>query len=242
MNPFSQAEHGRPEVLTRRKALRLLNADIGNPFIPSEEQRHPWSVDPIQRLHSPLLRGPLLRVWDYFSGSQPEGDNRMLSRSPDQRLNTEQARKTSLASHLDHKVWEPTPYISFTKSPSTIEEIVAWRSPKRGAQTLTVIDPNARLNNGLPILDVVAEMEHYGIQDPYNNGNRYYIDHYVCLWEVTKEEIVDHYEWEELAKHANWYEEVIMPAFRKFSRKNVSAPARTSAFNMSTMIESLPTN
>ena len=163
MNSLLQTEDGRPEVLTRRKALQLLNLDIGNPFTRSEEQRHSWSVDPIQRLHSPLLRGPLLRVWDYFSGSQPEGDNRMLSRSPDQRLNTEQARKTSLANHLDHKVWEPTPYISFTKSPSAIEEIVAWRSPKRGAQTLTVIDPNARLNNSLPILNMVAEMAHYNI-------------------------------------------------------------------------------
>ncbi|KAF2741735.1 hypothetical protein M011DRAFT_318375 [Sporormia fimetaria CBS 119925] len=240
MSPLSQAEDRRSEVLTRRKALQLLEADSTNPFIRSEEQRHPWSVDPIQTLHCPLLHGPLLRVWDSKSGRQPEGDNRMLSRSPDQRLDTEQARKTSLVIHLDHKVRESTPYISFTKSPSAIEEIVAWRSTKRGAQTLTVIDPNVRLNNGLPIVDVVAEMQHYGIQDPYNKGNRYYIDHYVCLWEVTKEEIVDHYEWEELAKRAKWYEEIIMPDFRRFSRRNVLAPTRTSASNMSTMIESLP--
>jgi hypothetical protein len=239
MNPLSQAEDGRSEVLTRWKALQLLEADITNPFIRSEEQRHPWSVDPIQRLHCPLLRGPLLRVWDYYSGSQPEEDNRMLSRLSDQRLDTEKTRETSLASHLDHRVWKPTPYISFTKSPHAIEEIVAWRIPNRGARTLTVVDPNTRLNNGLPILDVVAEMEHYGIQDPYSKGNRYYIDHYVCLWEVTEEEIVGHYEWEELAKRANWYEEIIMPAFREF-RRDVPAPTRISAFNMSTMIESLP--
>ena len=115
-------------------------------------------------------------------------------------------------------------------------------SKRRGVQTLTVIDPAARLKNGLPILDVAAEMEHYCIPDPYNRGSKYYINHYVCLWEVTEEEIVDHYEWEELAKTTNWYEEVIIPAFRKSSggKKPNSAPTRVSAFDMSTMMESLP--
>ncbi|MCJ1421215.1 hypothetical protein MMC32_007577, partial [Xylographa parallela] len=48
--------------------------------------------------------------------------------------------------------------------------------------------------------------------------------------------------WEELAKTTNWYEEVIMPAFRKSSRKKKpdSAPTRALAFDMSTMMENLP--
>lgn len=226
MNRLSQAEDGRPEVLTRRKTWQLLNSvkKPFNPFIRPEEQRHPWSVDANRTLHSPLLDFPLLRAWDHLSGSQPEEDNRMLSRSPGHHLSTEQARKTSLANHLHHRIWEPTPYISFTRSPTKIEEIVAHRS-QRPPQSLTVIDPNARLNNGLPILDVLAEMEHYDIQDPYNQENRYYIDHYLCLWEVTNEEIVKHYKWEELAQHENWYEDVIMPDFLNF-RRIVSAPAR----------------
>ncbi|KAF2676857.1 hypothetical protein K458DRAFT_320966, partial [Lentithecium fluviatile CBS 122367] len=127
----------------------------------------------------------------------------------------EQARKDSLAIHLDHKDWTPTPYISFTKSASAIEDLATLRiSRRRGVQTLTVIDPATRLRSGLPILNVAAAMEYYRIPDPYMRGSQYYIDHYVCLWEVTKEEIVSHYEWEELVETTNWYDEIIMPAFR----------------------------
>jgi hypothetical protein len=167
----------------------------------------------------------------------------MLSRSPNQRLDTEKACKDFLATHLDHKNRTATPCISFTKSASAIEDLAKFRmSRRRGDQTLTVIDPIARLKSGLPILDVAAEMEYYRISDPYNSGGRYYIDHYVCLWGVTEEDIVSHYEWEELVKITNWYEEVIIPAFRKLSerRRPESAPTRASVFDMSTMIGGLP--
>jgi hypothetical protein len=89
---------------------------------------------------------------------------------------------------------------------------------------------------------VSAEMQHYGIgiQDPCQKQSSYCRDHYVCLWEVTEEEIVSTYAWDELARRANWYEDVIMPAFCKFTKGNVSAPTGTSALNMSTMIRRLP--
>lgn len=162
----------------------------------------------------------------------------MLSRSPDQPLNTAQVRMESLATHLDHRVWEPTPYISFTKSASAIEDLAARRSRNRSNQTLTVINPVAQLRDGLPILDVAAEMDHYGIPDPYNNGMIYYINHYACLWEVTRAEIIHHYEWEELSKDANWYEKEILPAFAE-SNVAFNIP-RVSTFNMSAMINTLP--
>ncbi|KAI1562989.1 hypothetical protein PtrEW7m1_010748 [Pyrenophora tritici-repentis] len=188
MDPLSQADDDKLRILTRRKVSQLLGDKIINPFIYPEEQRHPWSVNKSQELDCPLLR-----IWDIMSGSQPDEDNRMLSRLPNQPLNTEQARKDSLAIHLDHKNWTPTPYTSFTKSASAIGELAKLRmSRKRGVQTLTVIDPAVRLRSGLPILDVAAEMEYYCIPDPYKKGSKYYIDHYVCLWEVTAEEIVGH--------------------------------------------------
>jgi hypothetical protein len=115
-------------------------------------------------------------------------------------------------------------------------------SRRRGDQTLTVIDPAARLKSGLSILDVAAEMEYHRISDSYNSGGRYYMDHYVCLWGVTEEEIVRHYEWKELVENTNWYDEVIIPALRKFSerRKPESVPTHASVFDMSTMLEGLP--
>jgi hypothetical protein len=83
-------------------------------------------------------------------------------------------------------------------------------------------------------------MNHYGILDSYNEGSKYYISHYICLWEVTEEEIIGHYDWQELFKNTNWYEEVIMPAFRKSEGEKKSdldlMPA--SAFDMS-MIEKI---
>ncbi|PSN58632.1 hypothetical protein BS50DRAFT_447844, partial [Corynespora cassiicola Philippines] len=203
-----------------------------------EEQRHPWSVNKSQELYCPLLR-----IWDEMSGSQPDKNECMLSRSPNQYLKTKEARENSLAIHLDHKDWTPTPYISFTRSADAIKELVKLRiDRKRGNQTLTVIDPVARLRNGLPILDVAAEMEHYCIPDPYKRGSKYYIDHYVCLWEVTDKEIVGHWDWEEFAETTNWYEEVIIPALLEFRgrEKPDSAPTHALAFDMSMMIESLP--
>jgi hypothetical protein len=238
MDPVLHADEDRLRILTRRKVSQLLGDGIINPFIHSEEQRHSWSVKKSQELDCPLLR-----IWDIMSGSQPDEDNRMLSRSPNQPLETEQARKDSLAIHLNHRDWRPTPYISCTISASAIEDLATLRMNRgRGVQTLTVIDPTVRFRSGFPILDVAAEMEYYCIPDPYNRGSKYYIDHYVCLWEVTREEIVGHYKWEELATTTDWYDEVIIPAFRKFSgrMRPESATTRATAFDMSTMMKNLP--
>ena len=90
------------------------------------------------------------------------------------------------------------------------------RRNNRGNQTLTVIDPNTRLKNGLPILNVAAEMDHYKILDPYGKDNQYYDDHYVCLWQVTENEIVGHWKWDDLVAKENWYQTIIMPAFLRF--------------------------
>lgn len=71
----------------------------------------------------------------------------------------------------------------------------------------------------LPILDIAAEMAHYGVQDPYGKSNQYYVDHYLCVWEVSKQEIIGHWRWEKLAADGQWYENIIQPAFRKQNRQ-----------------------
>jgi hypothetical protein len=145
----------------------------------------------------------------------------MSSRAPDQRLDTFEARRTTLSTHINHKNWTPTPYISFTSSPPAIEELAKWRKTKRGAQKLTVINPNIRLRNGLPILDLAAEMEYYGISNPYGERDRYCVDHYICLWQVTEEEIIGHWNWDELVKPVNWYQEIVQPAFQDSNRSSI---------------------
>jgi hypothetical protein len=184
-----------------------------------------------------------MRVWDKKSGSQPLEDGRMLSRWPDLPLNTKEAREELLPNHLVHRIWKPTPYISFTKSAHAIEYLAKLRSGRqRGEQHLTVINPSTRLKLGLPILYVPTEMDHYEISDPCDNGGRYFTNHYVCLWEVTKEEIIDHYNWKELSKNPNWYEEVIMPAFDRSNREQEPGSDTTPApaFDMSEVMKNLP--
>lgn len=243
MESRPRAYNGTAETLTRWKVSRLLRPESSNISIEIEEQRHPWSVNRSQELERPLLR-----IWDGCSGSRPEKDLKMLSRSPDEALGTREARKDSLALHLYHGNWKvPTPYISFTTSAEEIKNLANFRiGRRRGDQTLTVVDPKSRIRNGLPVLDVLTEMEYYSIPDPYRRGSAYYIEHYVCLWEVTAEEIVGHWKWHELAAMDNWYEEVIMPAFNDFRKRkglkpsSASAPALASAFDMSGFMKSLP--
>jgi hypothetical protein len=166
----------------------------------------------------------------------------MLARLPCQSLETEQDRCGSLTTHLDHRIWKPTPYIYFKESANAIEELATRRSGQsnRGVQYLTVIDPSTRVRNGLPVLDVAAEMEYYSIPDPYRMNKKYYVGSYVCLWEVAKEEVVGHWEWDELATNENWYEEIIVPAFNKYREERDSASARASTFDMSEVMQSLP--
>jgi hypothetical protein len=81
-----------------------------------------------------------------------------------------------------------------------VEELVNFRTRQnnRGIQTLIVIDPDTRLRDGLPLLDVAAEIGYYEILDLYRKSNQYYINHYVYLWEVIGKDVVNHWRWDEL--------------------------------------------
>jgi len=195
-----------------RLTARIPSKQESQNVVATAEEQHPWRVS-----RSQALTVPLLRIWDHKSGSQPDERNCLMSRAPQHRLDTVESRKASLSTHLDHKVWVPTPFISFTTSAVALEELANFRAqrPYRGAQTLTVVDPNVRLAAGRPILDVAAEMGYYGIIDPYGRSNQFYQDHYVCLWQVTGDEVIGKWDWNELVNHEHWYDEVVMPAFRR---------------------------
>ena len=202
----------------------------------TEEQLHSWRPNPFETFEKPFLR-----IWDQCSGSQPDAMNYMMSRAPHHHLDTFEARKNSLTSHLQHNEWTPTPYVSFTTLAAAVEDLANMRTYKgnRGVQTLTVVDPNTRLRDGLPILDVAAEMDHYKIPDPYGKSNQYYKDHYVCLWQVTKREIVGHWLWNDLVARRDWYQEIIIPAFRQFNRKTVPKSPVDETCDLSTVMNKL---
>ncbi|KAF5858584.1 hypothetical protein ETB97_003977 [Aspergillus alliaceus] len=196
-----------------------------------EEIMHPWgSVFSV----NPDL--PLLRTWDGVSGSQPSESGRMLARLPRERLDTSTARETFLATHANHGIWEPTPFISFTQSPQELQDNVNWRKKKRGSQTITVVNPYIRIDKGLPVLNMADEMRHYGVPDPYGRANEYYKNHYICLWEVTEEEVVGNWEWDDLLKTNRWYEQVILLAFKEHNERY---DARSGAFKMSALRDAL---
>lgn len=219
-------------VLTRATVSRLLG-DTSQEN--TEETQHPWA-------RGSKLEKPLLRTWDHFSGSQPELSNCMLSRSPREDLDTSEARKGFLATHADHKIWKPTPFISFTSSTEAVQELAYYRTvyTNRGVQTITIVNPNVRFENGLPILDMSAEMSHYGILDPYERSNQYYKDHYLCLWEVTTPEIVGHWQWDDLATNDNWYEEIIMPEFERHNERLFTRPVAAEALDLAGLLNALP--
>ncbi len=230
--PSMMAEY---PVINHHNVSTLLSPESKTVLV-TEKQLHSWSTGRFQTFDRPLLR-----IWDHCSGSQPDEIGCMMSRAPLQRLDTIESRKTSLTTHLNHKEWTPTPYISFTISPAANQELATFRSQRkyRGVQTLTVIDPNTRLRDHLPVLDVAAEMDHYEIPNPYGKSNQYYVDHYVCLWQVTEREIVGHWLWDDLITNEDWNEQIIMPAFRQFRVERLPNSCGDMAFDLSTAVNQL---
>ncbi|KAJ3566632.1 hypothetical protein NPX13_g7066 [Xylaria arbuscula] len=165
-------------VLDRQTALERLRRPVFNPFLvhEEEEEAHPWQVQPHQ-----VFEGPLLRVWDKWSGSEPESDGSMC---------------------------------------------IAEKRIKRGRgfQAITVIDPNVRVEKELPILHAKAEMDHYKIRNRY--GYRpYYDNEYLCLWQVTAAEIVGHWGWNDLQNDEDWYKNIILPEFQRFTETTAAGGA-----------------
>ncbi|CRG89886.1 hypothetical protein PISL3812_06925 [Talaromyces islandicus] len=138
--------------------------------------------------------------------------------------------------------WTPTPFISFTISNTAVQELANRRAENeyRGAQTVTAINPNIRIAKGLPVLDMKAEMEYYEVSDLYRKSSLYYKDHYLCLWEVTGDEIIGYWEWDDLATYDNWYEDVILPAFIDYNARAPFSPSDKGTFNMSSLRNELP--
>lgn len=204
----------------------------GQYFPKQEEARRSWSVNRsllgTGRLANPfghpsiyreLEDRPLLRVWDTRSGSRPDKHpkNRMLARLQREELATIETRKKTLEQHANQRNKIPTPYISFTSSLDAAIRLANKRNPQRGDQNIVVIDPWYRLQRGLPILDMGKEMEEYGVKRPYREN--YYTDHYICLWEVTPAEVVGTWSCNDLRDVDDWYENIIMPAFREHKHR-----------------------
>ncbi|KAB8264052.1 hypothetical protein BDV32DRAFT_145829 [Aspergillus pseudonomiae] len=99
---------------------------------------------------------------------------------------------------------------------------------------LTVVNPRVRAANGRHLLSVVNEMRYYGVRDPL--GMSCDEDEYLCLWMVSEEEVVGHWEWSELAKLDDWYEAIILPAFREHNKRFAARSSTTDSSNSSDIL------
>ncbi|CAI7628010.1 unnamed protein product [Penicillium pancosmium] len=77
----------------------------------------------------------------------------------------------------------------------------------------TAINPNARIEKGLPMGNIEWEMLHYDVHDPYGKEDLYYNYSCLCKWEITPDQIVGHWDWATLVENPHWYEGEILPAF-----------------------------
>jgi hypothetical protein len=119
-----------------------------------------------------------------------------------------------LTNHTNHAIWEGTPYISFTDSQTSLQDLADFRSRRgRGSQNIVVVDPRVRFELGLPVLQCREEMKHYRVNSPHKC--EYWRDHYLYLWEVRPEEVVGIWDWNHLRGEAGWLKKIIIPAVEK---------------------------
>ncbi|EXL45032.1 hypothetical protein FOCG_13807 [Fusarium oxysporum f. sp. radicis-lycopersici 26381] len=102
-----------------------------------ESSGHSWSPVAQGGWKHPVDKS-LLRTWDDLSGSQPDGSGDMSARASDIPLTTFEARRSSHQTHIIHRNWALTPYISFTSSPEALENLASQLqkvSPQKKALT-----------------------------------------------------------------------------------------------------------
>lgn len=76
--------------------------------------------------------------------------------------------------------------------------------------------------------------------NPYGRGYSYYEDEYICLWEIIPDEVVNPWDWDNLIENVYWYEEEILPAFKKHNEKFQRRGQTKVIFDMSTLQSALP--
>lgn len=224
-------------ALDRLECLGLLMSP-DEPFAGSEEDAHPWSSDAC--FWTNIRNRPLMRLIDKYTRDSPDDTTgAMMSRAPRERLDSWETRRKMLRLHADHsnRVW--TPFLSYTSSPSGIEQLGARRTYKRGPQTLVAINPGKRRSLGLPLLNAKDEMNYYDVADPYGRNYEYYEDHYLCVRGVSGEEIVGIWPWNDFKGNPMWYNEIVYPQFHEF-QDELQGHASAASINNGIQINQLP--
>ncbi|CAG8215028.1 unnamed protein product [Penicillium olsonii] len=132
-------------------------------------------------------------------------------------------------------------HISYCISKLFVNTSIQEEGPMAPANTYGyIINPNVRIGNGLPILEMKSELRHYEVQDPYGRGYSDNKDQYLCLWEVTPDEVVAHWDWDGLLEDVCWDGDKILPAFKEQNVRFLGRCQTETTCHMSTLHSTLP--
>ncbi|CAG8079552.1 unnamed protein product [Penicillium salamii] len=90
------------------------------------------------------------------------------------------------------------------------------------------------------MLEMESELRYYEVQDPYGREYSYYKDEYLWLWEVTPDEVIGHWHWDDLIEKVRWYEDKTLPAFKEHNDHFWRKSHTEAAFDLSTVQSALP--
>jgi len=229
----------KPYPRTREALERLLGRikDGPNLTIKDEEANHRWSVPPNVELRS----RPLMRAWWFNSECLIHHGFGFFSGGSDILLETAEQRSLAIGDHADWGNRRKTPFISTATSLSVIDRIMNTfvdKEAERGIEIttckLTLINPNARLAAGFPILGMKKEIEYYKVKprcgDLSSDREGSFFNHeYLLPFYSGIKEIVGTWLWRDIiawmnVNHKNldeWYREVALPKFKAHERARI---------------------
>jgi hypothetical protein len=107
------------------------------------------------------------------------------------------SRKFCLGSHGNQSSKSTSPFISLRSNPKVIAEDHARRAKEKQKvkrfncfDWVTLFNPVARLDRGLPILSIKGEHKHYKVTTLYHGNNPWYDWEYLCPFSINTDRII----------------------------------------------------
>lgn len=166
---------------------------------PAEIER-PWCEPPTP---APSI---LFRTWDAKSQCRIlNADEGLYSGGANSNFDTRKGRTRDLESHGNWGTRKPTVFISVTCSIRDIA--MTWTRAFGNRQDLpfstiriTVLNPNARIEAGWPILCMVDELDYYKFKTPIKCSRATYVNEYLLPYRAPREEVVWTFHWTDVER------------------------------------------
>jgi hypothetical protein len=209
----------------------------------TEERSRPWMKSMEDSADFPQF---VMRCWDEISQCQiKDPTTGFLSGGSANLLTTNYNRTRALTQHADWRNRVKTAFISTTSSLREIEEIRVPHMQNRQAKKkvkdytrFSVINVNAILAKGKPIMRMKDELRHYDVKDRFGKPRleywhgSYYENEYIVPFSISPDAIVNTWPWREIQawmeKHgsfAEWVRCVGRPAYEKHEAARVAQVA-----------------